>query len=111
MSIRIKAPRLAATCARCGRKLDGRVVGNPFGQWSIPTYSASGWWPSKEAYLAFARRRGGDLDDLRAATFCGYCYEIIARNWDALTQLKPDCKAAEQLTQWLAQPRVDGRAP
>lgn len=105
-SIRIKPPRLSATCARCGRKLDGRMVGNPFGQWSIPTLSASGWWPSEEARQAFERRRGAEENPTRNVTFCGYCYEIIARNWDALTQLPPDCEAMQQLTQWLARPRV-----
>lgn len=108
MSIRIKPPRLSATCARCGRKLDGRMVGNPFGQWSIPTYSAAGWWPSEEARRTFELKRGAEANP-KGATFCGYCYEIIARNWDALTQLPPDCVAAEQLTQWLAQPREDSR--
>jgi Fe-S-cluster formation regulator IscX/YfhJ len=76
---RVKLPEFSKLCQRCGRKLDGRAVNNPFGFWSVPTY-------------------------VNGYNYCGYCAEIVMRKWDAVEKLDPACVAKGQLDKWLAQP-------
>jgi len=78
---KVTLPKIAANCCECGRKLDSRMVDNPFGSWSIPTID-------------------GDK------TYCSYCHMKISKNWDAQTQLARGCESLKKLCHWLAQPKA-----
>jgi hypothetical protein len=68
---------VAKTCYQCGRKLDARMIDNPFGWWSIPT-----------------------VDGATGRTFCSYCLEVQSGR-DPQTTLPAGCEALVQLQRWL----------
>jgi phage FluMu protein Com len=72
--------RFAARCAGCGRKLDARATGNPFGAWSIPT-----------------------MEGATGKTRCTYCHDLHEGR-DPQAYLPAGCVALKELTKWLASP-------
>lgn len=75
-------PPVPECCAVCGRKLDGRMIDNPFGSWATPTTEGS-----------------------TGVTRCGYCHYLNS-GWNPRTQLPAGCEALKQLDRWLA---VEGK--
>ena len=77
--LKVVLPEFPEHCGDCNRKLDSRMLDNPFGMWSIPT-----------------------MEGATGKVRCSYCHDLHSGK-DPLSFLPVGCKALEQLALWLAQ--------